>query len=178
VFFTSIPPPTKKISKQVANPQIISDFPLNFDSQIKNDKDPFKNVNDEINHITNISQPYNEENTKKEIAETIDDEFTINVKSKNENRTNDEIKFEEIYKNLFDYANDSKKTRLINILILLRETQFSTTQNLIIQLNVSRETIARDVKTLKENKIIDFKGALKNGRYYLSEKGHVFAKLL
>jgi DNA-binding Lrp family transcriptional regulator len=49
---------------------------------------------------------------------------------------------------------------------------------LIIQLNVSRETIARDVKTLKENKIIDFKGALKNGRYYLSEKGHLFAKLL
>jgi ATP-dependent DNA helicase RecG len=178
VFFTSIPPPTKKISKQVANPQVISNFQLNFDSQIKNDKDPFKKAIDEINQITNISQPYNEENTQKEIAETTDDEFTINVKSKNENRTNDEIKFEEIYKNLFDYANDSKKTRLINILLLLRETQFSTTQNLIIQLNVSRETIARDVKTLKENKIIDFKGALKNGRYYLSEKGHLFAKLL
>lgn len=178
IFFTSIPPPTKNIFKQDVSRQIISDFPLNFDSQIKNNEDTFQKVTDEINQITNIPQPFKDDNSQKETIQSVDDELNINVKSQNENRTNDEIKFEEIYKNLFDYANDSKKTRLINILLLLRETQYSTTQNLIIQLNVSRETIARDVKTLKENKIIDFKGALKNGRYYLSEKGHVFAKLL
>ncbi len=178
VFFTSIPPPTKNIFNQDVSPQIISDFPLIFESQIKNNKDTFQKVTDEINQITNSPQSYKDDNSQKEIIQSVDDELNINVKSQNENRTNDEIKFEEIYKNLFDYANDSKKTRLINIILLLRDTQYSTTQNLIIQLNVSRETIARDVKTLKENKIIDFKGALKNGRYYLSEKGRVFANLL
>jgi predicted HTH transcriptional regulator len=178
VFFTSIPPPTKKTFQQDVSRQIISDFPLNFDSQIKSNEDIFQKVTDEINQITNTTQPLKDENSQKEMIQSVDDEVNIIVKSQNENKTNDEIKFEEIYKNLFDYANDSKKTRLINILLLLRETQYSTTQNLIIQLNVSRETIARDVKTLKENKIIDFKGALKNGRYYLSEKGHLFAKLL
>lgn len=178
IFFTSIPPLTKKISKQVVDPQIISNYKSNFDSQINNYEFTIQKITDEKNQVTNTLQPFKEENLQKEIIQSVEDELNINVKSQNENRTNNEIKFEEIYKNLFEYANDSKKTRLINILLLLQETQYSTTQNLIIQLNVSRETIARDVKTLKENKIIDFKGALKNGRYYLSEKGRVFAKLL
>ncbi len=178
VFFTSIPAPTKKIFKQVESQQIISQIPTVLDFQKDNYDNSIQMVINETNKVANTSQHYNDEYTQKAANKSIDDELIINIKSKNDNKTNDEIKLEEIYKRLFEYASDSKKTRLINIILLLRDTQFSTTQNLIIQLNVSRETIARDVKTLKENKIIDFKGALKNGRYYLSEKGHMFAKSL
>jgi ATP-dependent DNA helicase RecG len=178
LFFTSIPPPTKKIANQAENPQIIPKISAHSYYQKESYEDSIHKIIEGTSQVTSVSQPYNDDDVQKSRIESIENESNIIIKSQNENETTDEIKFKEIYKKLFDYANDSKKTRLINIILLLSETQFSTTQNLIIQLNVSRETIARDIKTLKENKIIDFKGALKNGRYYLSEKGHMFAKFL
>ncbi|MBA4853398.1 RNA-binding domain-containing protein [Emticicia sp. BO119] len=79
---------------------------------------------------------------------------------------------------IFGDLSESKKERLISIILFLNQVRSSTTQILIKQLGVSRETIAREIKILKENRLIEFKGALKNGYYNLTEKGLSVAKIL
>jgi ATP-dependent DNA helicase RecG len=79
---------------------------------------------------------------------------------------------------IFADLSEQKKERLTNMILFLYEAKHSTTQVLIKQLGVSRETIAREIKILKENRLIEFRGALKNGYYYLTEKGLSIAKLL
>jgi ATP-dependent DNA helicase RecG len=79
---------------------------------------------------------------------------------------------------IFENLSESKKERLTNIILFLSKTKYSTTQILIKQLGVSRETIAREIKTLKEYRLIEFRGALKNGYYYLTENGLALATVL
>lgn len=79
---------------------------------------------------------------------------------------------------IFDNLSEQKKERLVNIILFLNQAKHSTTNVLIKQLGVSRETIAREIKILKEHRLIEFRGALKNGYYYLTDKGVEFAKIL
>lgn len=79
---------------------------------------------------------------------------------------------------IFDDLSEQKRERLTSMILFLFQAKHSTTQVLIKQLGVSRETIAREIKILKENRLIEFRGALKNGYYYLTEKGLSIAKAL
>lgn len=79
---------------------------------------------------------------------------------------------------IFEDLSEQKKERMINMILFLSQTKHSTTQLLIKQLGVSRETIAREIKIMKESRLIEFRGALKNGYYYLTERGLAIAKFL
>jgi len=80
--------------------------------------------------------------------------------------------------NIFDDLSEAKRERLYNIISLLFQTKHSNTHVLTKQLGVSRETIAREVKILRELRLIEFKGALKNGYYSLTDRGNGIAKIL
>ncbi len=79
---------------------------------------------------------------------------------------------------IFDDLSDTKKERLFDIIQLLSQTKHTNTQVLTKQLGVSRETIAREVKILRELRLIEFKGALKNGYYLLTDRGNNIADFL
>ena len=79
---------------------------------------------------------------------------------------------------IFNDLSESKKERLYDIILLLFQTKQSNTHVLIKQLGVSRETIAREVKILREHRLIEFRGALKNGYYLLTDRGNGIAKIL
>lgn len=79
---------------------------------------------------------------------------------------------------VFDDLSEQKKERMISIILFVNQAKHCTTQVLIKHLGVSRETIAREIKILKENRLIEFKGALKNGFYYLTEKGQAIARFI
>lgn len=79
---------------------------------------------------------------------------------------------------IFDDLSEQKRERMINMILFLNQAKHGTTQILIKQLGVSRETIAREVKIMKEYRLIEFRGALKNGYYYLTERGQAIAKQL
>jgi len=79
---------------------------------------------------------------------------------------------------IFDNLSEHKKERLVSMVLFLNQAKHSTTNVLIKQLGVSRETIAREIKILKEHRLIEFRGALKNGYYYLTDSGVELAKVL
>lgn len=79
---------------------------------------------------------------------------------------------------IFENLSEQKKERLTSIILFLSQAKHSTTNVLIKQLGVSRETIAREIKILKEHRLIEFRGALKNGYYYLTDRGVQLAKVL
>jgi ATP-dependent DNA helicase RecG len=187
-FFTSIPPMSKRLNTfldgETSSPPILKtkknlflDNPLLTDLQEGViDQEPNLDFTKEI-----------KSDTKKYIKNDEEDEFDTKNDFHEEKHSSFEVKKEEIKKidkiedvftGVFEDLSDTKQERLRDIVLFLFEVKYSTTANLIKQIGVSRETISREIKVLKEKGIIHFKGALKNGQYYLTDFGIIFANSL
>ncbi|WP_236585677.1 helix-turn-helix domain-containing protein [Fusobacterium canifelinum] len=86
-------------------------------------------------------------------AKNIDTQKNIENKSKNQN----------------DTQNDTQKNRVKTILELIKENSNITIKEIGLKLKVSRPTVYRDMKYLKENNILEYQGSSKKGKWIIKK---------
>ena len=68
-----------------------------------------------------------------------------------------------------DTQNDTQKNRVIVILELIKENSNITIKEICLKLKVSRPTIYRDMKYLKESNILEYQGSSKRGKWIIKK---------
>ena len=68
-----------------------------------------------------------------------------------------------------DTQNDTQKNRVKVILELIKENSNITIKEICLKLKVSRPTIYRDMKYLKENNVLEYQGSSKKGKWIIKK---------
>lgn len=68
-----------------------------------------------------------------------------------------------------DTQNDTQKNRVKVILELIKENSNITIKEICLKLKVSRPTIYRDMKYLKESNILEYQGSSKRGKWIIKK---------
>ena len=68
-----------------------------------------------------------------------------------------------------DTQNDTQKNRIKIILELIKENSNITIKEIGLKLKVSRPTVYRDMKYLKENNILEYQGSSKKGKWIIKK---------
>ena len=73
------------------------------------------------------------------------------------------------YENTNDTQNDTQKNRTKTIIDLIKEKPNITIKEICLKLKVSRPTIYRDMKYLKESNILEYQGSSKRGKWVIKK---------
>ncbi|MHB9324342.1 HTH domain-containing protein, partial [Fusobacterium polymorphum] len=65
--------------------------------------------------------------------------------------------------------NDTQKNRIKIILELIKENSNITIKEIGLKLKISRPTVYRDMKYLKENNILEYQGSSKRGKWIIKK---------
>lgn len=68
-----------------------------------------------------------------------------------------------------DTQNDTQKNRIKTIIDLVKEKPNITIKEICLKLKVSRPTIYRDMKYLKESNILEYQGSSKKGKWVIKK---------
>lgn len=74
-----------------------------------------------------------------------------------------------IDKNKNDTQNVNQKNRMNTIIDLIKEKSNITIKEICLKLNVSRPTVYRDMKYLRENNILEYQGSAKKGKWIIKK---------
>ncbi|WP_338999374.1 HTH domain-containing protein [Fusobacterium animalis] len=91
--------------------------------------------------------------------------FLLGIVKNNDTQKNTDIKYE----NRKDTQNDTQKNRIKTIIELIKEKPNITIKEICLKLKVSRPTIYRDMKYLKENNVLEYQGSSKKGKWIIKK---------
>ena len=91
----------------------------------------------------------------------IDTQKITDIKYENRNDTQNDIQN--------DTQNDTQKNRIKIILDLVKEKPNITIKEIGLKLKVSRPTVYRDMKYLKENNVLEYQGSSKKGKWIIKK---------
>ncbi|WP_337993169.1 HTH domain-containing protein [Fusobacterium nucleatum] len=91
------------------------------------------------------------------IVKNIDTQKITDIKYENRNDTQNDIQ------------NDTQKNRIKIILDLVKEKPSITIKEICLKLKVSRPTVYRDMKYLRENNILEYQGSSKKGKWIIKK---------
>ena len=91
--------------------------------------------------------------------------FLLSIVKNNDTQKITDIKYE----NRNDTQNDTQKNRIKIILDLVKEKPNITIKEICLKLKVSRPTIYRDMKYLKENNVLEYQGSSKKGKWIIKK---------
>ena len=91
----------------------------------------------------------------------IDTQKITDIKYENRNDTQNDTQN--------DIQNDTQKNRIKIILDLVKEKPSITIKEICLKLKVSRPTIYRDMKYLKENNVLEYQGSSKKGKWIIKK---------
>ena len=94
-------------------------------------------------------------------VKNIDAQKNIENKGENQNDTQNNTQN--------DTQNDTQKNRIKIILELIKENSNITIKEIGLKLKVSRPTVYRDMKYLKENNILEYQGSSKRGKWIIKK---------
>ena len=99
-----------------------------------------------------------------------DNGVIVTLYNRNYVKNNDTQKITDIeYENRNDTQNDTQKNRIKIILDLVKEKPSITIKEICLKLKVSRPTIYRDMKYLKENNVLEYQGSSKKGKWIIKK---------
>lgn len=72
-------------------------------------------------------------------------------------------------------SSDEVLERLVKIISLIYQTDGVKTPDIAMNLDIPKRSIERDMKLLREKKVVEYSGSLKTGRYLLTSQGNEIA---
>ncbi|WP_339008298.1 HTH domain-containing protein [Fusobacterium animalis] len=95
--------------------------------------------------------------------------FLLGIVKNNDTQKNTDIKYENRNDIQNDTQNDTQKNRIKTIIELIKEKPNITIKEICLKLNVSRPTVYRDMKYLRENNILEYQGSFKKGKWIIKK---------